>query len=69
MKLQIECGKIVQAHIKIDTGFGRYGFIYSSELANEIVSLFENLNNIKVSGVYSHFSQSFEKSKNNTKTV
>jgi alanine racemase len=67
MKWQKVCGKIVQAHIKIDTGFGRYGFVYSSELANEIVSLFANLNSIKVSGMYSHFSQSFEKSENATK--
>ena len=51
--------KIVEAHLKIDTGFGRFGFL----IDNEVVSyLFEALNkceNIKITGTYSHFIESY----------
>ena len=47
-------GLPVDAHIKIDTGFGRYGF-YTDELTEELKS-FEN---ITYKGVFSHFSNSF----------
>ena len=47
-------GLPVNAHIKIDTGFGRYGF-YVDELTEELSS-FEN---ITYTGVFSHFSNSF----------
>lgn len=49
-------GLKVDAHIKIDTGFSRYGF-YNSELSEELNS-FENLT---YTGVFSHFSNSFGK--------
>lgn len=47
-------GLPVDAHIKIDTGFGRYGF-YTDELTEELTT-FENLT---YKGVFSHFSNSF----------
>ena len=47
-------GLPVDVHIKIDTGFGRYGF-YNHELSEELKS-FENLT---YKGVFSHFSNSF----------
>ncbi len=47
-------GLPVCAHIKIDTGFGRYGF-YKDELTDDLNS-FEN---ITYTGVFSHFSNSF----------
>lgn len=49
----------VRAHLKIDTGFGRYGFVYSQ--LEEIVKLFEDVTNIKIEGTFSHFSQSYAK--------
>lgn len=53
--------KTLRAHLKIDTGFGRYGFIYSD--VQKIISSIQNLENIKIEGTFSHFSNSYEKSK------
>lgn len=47
-------GLKINAHIKIDTGFSRYGF-YNNELCEKL-SEFENIN---YTGVFSHFSNSF----------
>lgn len=54
--------KIVKIHIKIDTGFGRYGFIYND--IEEILNNIKNLNkieNIKIEGIFSHFSIAYYK--------
>ena len=53
-KLLNSIGLPVDAHIKIDTGFSRYGF-YTDEITEELGS-FEN---ITYTGVFSHFSNSF----------
>lgn len=47
----------VRVHLKIDTGFGRYGFIYNQteEMINEI-KLWQN---VQIEGAFSHFSISF----------
>lgn len=50
-------GKRIRAHLKIDTGFGRYGFIYSK--TNEIVQELKQIKNINIEGTFSHFSISF----------
>lgn len=47
--------KHVRAHTKIDTGFGRYGFLYTNE--NEILEAIKDTENIQVTGVYTHFSK------------
>lgn len=47
----------VKAHIKIDTGFGRYGFVYSN--IQEIINTINNSSNIQYEGIFSHFSISF----------
>lgn len=54
--------KKVKVHLKIDTGFGRYGFLYNNP--QEIVDALKNLKNIEIEGTFSHFSIAFyEKSK------
>lgn len=47
------------AHLKIDTGFGRYGFVYDEPL--KIVDAINNVQNIQILGTFSHFSQSYFK--------
>ena len=54
-----------RAHIKIDTGFGRYGFLYNN--LKDILEVYKNYPNIKIEGTYSHFSQSYEKKEKYTK--
>jgi len=54
-----ENGQKIKVHIKIDTGFGRYGFVYNNPL--EIVEVIQNNKNLEVEGCFSHFSQSYEK--------
>lgn len=61
-----EKGNQIKAHIKIDTGFGRYGFLY-----NDFVSIIETIKNldknIQIEGIYSHFSMSYYKDNKWTK--
>lgn len=49
--------KKVRAHIKIDTGFGRYGFIYSKK--QDMVDAIKSWKNIQIEGAFSHFSIAF----------
>ena len=52
-----QMGKKARVHLKIDTGFGRYGFIY-----NEREKMVENIKkwtNIKIEGTFSHLSLAF----------
>ncbi len=53
--------KKIKAHLKIDTGFGRYGFCYTNK--QEIVENISNLKNVEIEGTFSHFSASFYKTK------
>ena len=47
----------VKVHLKIDTGFGRHGFLYTEP--EKIVENVKKWTNIKIEGTFSHFSLSF----------
>ena len=48
--------KKVKIHIKVDTGFGRYGFLYSDFVS--ILSAFKSVDEIiEIEGLYTHFSE------------
>lgn len=50
-------GEVVEAHIKIDTGMGRYGFRESE--TDKILSIFRFMPKIAISGIYSHSNMAF----------
>ena len=52
-----EKNKKIKAHLKIDTGFGRYGFIYSNR--EKMIQALKEMKNIEIQGTFSHFSVSF----------
>jgi len=47
----------VKVHLKVDTGFGRYGFIYNQK--EEMVKTIKMWKNIQIEGMFSHFSLAF----------
>lgn len=49
----------VPVHIKIDTGFGRYGFLYDD--IESIVQVISNNDKLKIEGCFSHFSDAYNK--------
>lgn len=49
-----ELGKTIKAHIKVDTGFGRYGFIYTNK--ESILEVYKKKQNIEIEGIFTHFS-------------
>lgn len=49
----------IKAHLKIDTGFGRYGFIYNEK--QQMLNVLKNIKNIQIEGTFSHLSLAFYK--------
>lgn len=50
---------VIEAHLKLDTGFGRYGFLPGEE--EEIAKLCAGLPHLKITGCFTHFSNAFGK--------
>ncbi|WP_186431418.1 alanine racemase [Clostridium sp. BSD9I1] len=61
----IEGSKIAKIHIAFDSGMGRIGFLPREEDISEVERI-SALPNIKIEGIYSHFSTADEKDKNYT---
>ena len=52
--------KKIKAHIKIDTGFGRYGFVYDNrEEMVETLKKLQKEKNIEIQGIFTHFSNAY----------
>jgi alanine racemase len=51
--------KVIDVHLKIDTGFGRFGFISEQMAVN--YPLLKSLNNLNITGTFSHLSFAFTK--------
>lgn len=56
----------INIHIAVDTGMGRIGFLPSEESINEVEAI-SKLPNIKIVGVFTHFSVADEEDKSYTK--
>lgn len=59
--------KIVKCHLKIDTGFCRFGFISNEDIALEVKKALEDKNHLKITGTYSHFQESYAKDEKRTR--
>lgn len=55
------CGKAIKAHIKLDTGMGRYGFL-TAQYA-EVKAVYTDYPGIQVTGIYTHFHSAFSDQK------
>ena len=64
-QVAIALNKQAQIHLKIDTGFGRYGFMYQNP--EEIIESAKTWTNLKITGTYSHYSVAFNKNVEYTK--
>ena len=55
--LALQRGVVADAHVKIDSGMGRYGF-QPAEL-NRVLDVYRCHDNVAVSGIYTHFHSAF----------
>jgi alanine racemase len=63
--MAVEAGTTVDVLVAVETGMGRIGLMPSKESVNEIIGI-NNLPNIRIKGIFSHFSSADEKDKSYT---
>ena len=56
-----ERAAVAEVHLAVDTGMGRYGFFPDD--VDKIISVFEYMKNLKISGIFTHFHSSFSNEK------
>ncbi|MDL2288959.1 alanine racemase [Oscillospiraceae bacterium OttesenSCG-928-F05] len=52
---------VVECHIEVDTGMGRYGFLPSE--FDKIVSVYKYMPNVALTGMYTHFYRAYDSEK------
>lgn len=62
-KYALEAGKVAKVQVKIDTGFGRFGFMPTA--ISDIEKVY-NTDGINVTGIFSHFSNAFNEKADTT---
>lgn len=65
-KVACAMDKLATIHVKIDTGMGRIGFLPNKKSIEDIKKIYA-LKNIKIEGIFTHFSSSDEKDKSYTR--
>ena len=60
-----DLGKVAKVHIAVDTGMGRIGFLPNNKSVEEVVEI-SRLSNLKITGVFTHFSSADEEDKSYT---
>lgn len=53
--------EVAEVHIKVDVGMGRYGF--TPKELDKIISIYQYMDGIAVSGIYTHFPMAFRSEK------
>ena len=56
-----ERAAVAEVHLAVDTGMGRYGFLPDD--TDKILSVFEYMRSLKVSGIFTHFHSAFSSEK------
>jgi alanine racemase len=59
-QVALESGSIIKAHIKVDTGMTRLGFLPTDENAH-IVAKITTMPNLKIEGIYTHYAKADER--------
>lgn len=55
-------GKVAKIHIAVDTGMGRIGFLPNEKSVEEVVEI-SKLSNLRITGIFTHFSNADEQDK------
>ena len=59
-QVALDSNAVIKAHIKVDTGMARLGFLPTDENVN-VVAKIAQMSNLKIEGMYTHYAKSDEK--------